>query len=50
MARMKFKIPTRGLLGYRSEFMTDTRGMGVMNYVFAEWGPLPVKSSRGGTG
>ncbi|MFA5718692.1 MAG: translational GTPase TypA [Desulfobulbaceae bacterium] len=39
MARMKFKIPTRGLLGYRSEFMTDTRGMGVMNYVFAEWGP-----------
>jgi GTP-binding protein len=39
MARIKFKIPTRGLLGYRSEFMTDTRGMGVMNYVFAEWGP-----------
>ena len=38
MARMIFKIPTRGLLGYRSEFMTDTRGMGVMNYVFAEWG------------
>ncbi len=39
MTRMKFKIPTRGLLGYRSRFMTDTRGMGVMNYVFAEWGP-----------
>ncbi len=39
MSRMKFKVPTRGLLGYRSEFMTDTRGMGVMNYVFAEWGP-----------
>ena len=39
MTRMKFTIPTRGLLGYRSEFMTDTRGMGVMNYVFAEWGP-----------
>ena len=39
MSRMVFKIPTRGLLGYRSEFMTDTRGMGVMNYVFAEWGP-----------
>ncbi len=38
MARIKFKIPTRGLLGYRSQFMTDTRGMGVMNYVFAEWG------------
>jgi GTP-binding protein len=39
MSRMIFKIPTRGLLGYRSQFMTDTRGMGVMNYVFAEWGP-----------
>ncbi|MCI5227717.1 MAG: translational GTPase TypA [Candidatus Electrothrix sp. AX2] len=39
MSRMVFKVPTRGLLGYRSEFMTDTRGMGVMNYVFAEWGP-----------
>ena len=39
MVKMKFKIPTRGLLGYRSEFMTDTRGMGVMSYVFAEWGP-----------
>ncbi len=39
MSRMVFTIPTRGLLGYRSEFMTDTRGMGVMNYVFAEWGP-----------
>ncbi len=39
MAKMKFKVPTRGLLGYRSEFLTDTRGMGVMNYVFAEWGP-----------
>ena len=39
MTRMKFKVPTRGLLGYRSTFMTDTRGMGVMNYIFAEWGP-----------
>ena len=39
MSRMIFKVPTRGLLGYRSQFMTDTRGMGVMNYVFAEWGP-----------
>ena len=39
MTRMKFKVPTRGLLGYRAVFMTDTRGMGVMNYIFAEWGP-----------
>ncbi len=39
MIRMIFKIPTRGLLGYRSEFMTDTKGMGMMNYVFSEYGP-----------
>ncbi len=39
MVRMKFVIPTRGLLGYRSQFLTDTRGMGVMNYVFSHWGP-----------
>ena len=39
MTRMVFKIPTRGLLGYRSEFMTDTKGMGMMNYVFDSYGP-----------
>ncbi|MBW2682624.1 MAG: translational GTPase TypA [Deltaproteobacteria bacterium] len=39
MVRMVFNIPTRGLLGYRSEFMTDTRGMGMMSYVFSEYGP-----------
>ena len=39
MARLKYRIPTRGLLGFRSEFLTDTRGMGVMNYVFLEFGP-----------
>lgn len=39
MARMVFSIPTRGLLGYRSQFMTDTKGMGMMAYVFDEYGP-----------
>lgn len=39
MIRMVFKIPTRGLLGYRSQFMTDTKGMGMMNYVFSDYGP-----------
>jgi len=38
-ARLKYKIPTRGLIGYRSEFMSCTRGMGVMNYVFLKYGP-----------
>lgn len=39
MARMTYLIPTRGLLGYRSEFMTDTKGLGVMNYVFHAYKP-----------
>ncbi len=39
MSRMVFRIPTRGLLGYRSEFLTDTKGLGKLNSVFAEWGP-----------
>lgn len=39
MVRMVFTIPTRGLLGYRSQFMTDTKGMGMMAYVFSEYGP-----------
>jgi GTP-binding protein len=39
MVRMVFSIPTRGLLGYRSEFMTDTKGMGMMAYVFDQYGP-----------
>lgn len=40
MARLVYKIPTRGLLGFRSEFMTLTKGMGIMNYAFAEYGPF----------
>jgi len=40
MVRLIYKIPTRGLLGFRSEFMTATKGMGIMNYVFAEYGPF----------
>ncbi len=39
MARIVYLIPTRGLLGYRSEFMTDTKGMGVMNYLFSSYEP-----------
>ena len=32
--KIEFKIPARGLIGYRSEFMTDTKGNGVMNHIF----------------
>ena len=39
MTRMVFNIPTRGLLGYRPRFMTDTKGMGTMSYVFEGYGP-----------
>jgi GTP-binding protein len=50
LVRIIFKIPTRGLLGYRSEFMTDTRGMGTMNYVFSEYGPYvgEIKTRQNG--
>jgi len=40
MARLTYKVPTRGLLGFRSEFLTDTKGMGIMNYIFLEYGPF----------
>jgi GTP-binding protein len=37
--RLRFAIPARGLLGYRSEFLTDTRGTGTMHHRFLEYGP-----------
>jgi GTP-binding protein len=37
--RLKFRIATRGLFGYRSEFMTDTRGEGILHHRFLEYGP-----------
>jgi GTP-binding protein len=37
--RLRFKIPARGLFGYRSEFMTDTRGEGILHHNFEAWGP-----------
>jgi GTP-binding protein len=50
MARLVYRIPTRGLLGFKSEFMTDTKGMGVMNYVFLEYGDFagPMRNRRNG--
>ncbi len=37
--RMEFSIPARGLIGYRGEFMTDTKGNGIMNTIFDGYGP-----------
>ena len=37
--RLEFRIPARGLIGFRSQFLTETRGTGIMNHVFAGWEP-----------
>ena len=37
--RLTFRIPARGLFGYRSEFLTDTRGNGIMHHRFLDYGP-----------
>ncbi len=37
--RLEFRIPARGLIGFRSQFMTDTKGTGIMNHLFSSWEP-----------
>lgn len=37
--RLEFSIPSRGLIGYRGEFLTDTKGNGIMNSIFNGYGP-----------
>ncbi|AZP94934.1 translational GTPase TypA [Helicobacter pylori] len=48
--RLEFEIPARGLIGYRSEFLTDTKGEGVMNHSFLEFRPFSgsVESRKNG--
>ncbi len=45
--RLEFRVPARGLIGLRSQFLTDTRGTGIMNHIFAGWepwaGPIPAR-------
>ncbi len=45
--RMEFEIPSRGLIGFRSQFLTDTKGMGILNTLFlrfSPWsGPIPQR-------
>jgi GTP-binding protein len=47
--RLEFRIPARGLIGFRSQFLTDTRGTGMMNHLFAGWepwhGPIPSRTT-----
>jgi len=48
--RLVFYAPSRGLIGYHGEFLTDTRGTGVMNRIFHEYGPYrgPIAGRRNG--
>ncbi len=49
--RLTFAIPSRGLIGYHGEFLTDTRGTGIMNRMFAGYGPWkgPIEGRRSGS-
>jgi GTP-binding protein len=51
MVHAVYRIPTRGLLGFRKAFLTNTRGEGVMNTLFAEYGPYagPIASRTFGS-
>ncbi|HHU06203.1 MAG TPA: translational GTPase TypA [Clostridiales bacterium] len=48
--RLEFLVPLRGLFGYRGEFLTDTRGEGLMSSVFDSYAPLKGEVSRRSTG
>src|SRR5690349_17129385 len=47
--RLEFRVPARGLIGFRSQFLTDTKGTGIMNHLFAGWenwhGPIPARTT-----
>ncbi len=49
--RLTFHIPSRGLIGYHGEFLTDTRGSGIMNRLFLGYGPWkgPIEGRRNGS-
>ncbi len=49
--RLEFSVPSRGLIGFRSRFLTDTRGTGIMNALFDGWAPWhgPIQSRSNGT-
>jgi GTP-binding protein len=50
ITRMEFIIPARGLIGFRTEFLTDTRGTGVMTHTFHEYAPYkgPIAGRKNG--
>ena len=48
--RMEFRIPARGLLGFRAEFVADTKGLGILHHGFAGWEPWCGEIGRRTTG
>ena len=48
--KMEFLVPSRGLFGYRNEFLTDTKGEGILASVFEKYAPYKGELSRRGTG
>ena len=46
--RLEFKVPARGLIGFRNEFLTDTKGTGILNHSFYDFelykGPIPTRA------
>ncbi len=48
--RLEFVVPSRGLFGYKSEFLTDTKGQGIMNTIFFEYEPYKGEMQRRNTG
>ncbi len=48
--RLEFRIPSRGLIGFRSEFLTDTRGTGLLNHIFDGYEPWQGTIARRSTG
>ncbi|MCL4413754.1 MAG: translational GTPase TypA, partial [Actinobacteria bacterium] len=49
--RMDYRVPTRGLIGFRTEFLTETRGTGILHHVFDAWEPWcgELKTRRNGS-
>jgi len=48
--RLEFRIPSRGLIGFRSQFLTDTRGTGLLNHLFDGYEPMQGAISKRSTG
>src|SRR5690606_18406893 len=49
-SRVEYRIPSRGLIGFRSEFLTETRGLGLLNTQFDGWAPYGGEMLRRANG